>query len=203
MHSEKKNKTMIRIILTIIAFTISIQYTSAQSVMAKANLLYAGSTLTPNIGAEIRLGNRSTLDIVGAYNPWNLRGNEDNNKKFVHWMTQAEFRYWTCQSFDGHFIGAHLLASQYNISQKNLDFIIGRNSKKYRYQGYGWGGGISYGYQWLLSKNWSLETNIGIGIALLDYDKYECRQCGKQESNEQMIYWGTTKFGINLLYFIK
>ena len=171
--------------------------------MVKTNMLYAGASFTPNIGAEIRLGNRSTLDIGGAYNPWNLRGSADNNKKFVHWMAQAEYRYWSCQSFDGHFFGAYILASQYNISQKNLDFIFGRNSKKYRFEGYVLGIGTSYGYQWLLSKNWSLEANLGIGIALLDYDKYECLQCGKHEDKVQMMYLGLTRLGINLIYFIK
>ena len=194
---------MIRIIAAIFTLIISIQYSLAQSVMVKTNMLYAGATLTPNVGAEIRLGNKSTLDIGGAYNPWNLKGSEDNNKKFVHWMSQVEYRYWLCRSFDGHFLGAYILASQYNISQKNIDFIMGRNSQKYRYQGYGLGVGTSYGYQWLITKNWSLEANLGIGLAFMDYDKYECSQCGKHDDKVQKVHIGLTRLGINLIYFIK
>ena len=171
--------------------------------MVKTNLLYAGATYTPNLGAEIRLSDKNTLDIGVAYNPWNLKGSTDNNEKFVHWMAQAEFRHWPCRSFDGHFVGAHVFASQYNISRKRLDFILGNDSRKYRYQGYGLGAGASYGYQWLLSKNWSLEVNIAIGIAFLNHDKYECRQCGNQESTERLIYWGPSRLGLNLIYFIR
>ena len=194
---------MIRILVAILVLTVSNRYASSQNLMIKANLLYAGATFTPNLGAEMRLGNRSTLDIRNAYNPWNLIESAGNNKKNVHWMTQAELRYWSCRSFDGHFFGIHLIASQYNISKMNLDFILGEDSEKYRFQGFGLGTGVSYGYQWLLSKNWNLEANIGIGVALLKYDRYECRQCGKQKGSERLIYWGPTRFGINLVYFIK
>ena len=196
---------MIRIITAILSFilTMSIQNVPAQSAMVKTNAIYAGATLTPNIGVEIRLGDKSTLDIGGGYNPWYLKGSMDSNKKFVHWISQAEFRYWLCQSFDRHFLGVHLLASEYNISQKKLDFIFGADSQKYRFQGYGLGAGISYGYQWLLSRNWSLEANLGIGAVFMDYDKYECRQCGEHENSVQMVHVGLTRLGINIIYFIK
>ncbi|MDR2039997.1 MAG: DUF3575 domain-containing protein [Bacteroidales bacterium] len=194
---------MKRILLVIFVLTTTIHCISAQDMMLKTNLLYAGATFTPNIGAEIRLNSNFTLDLNGAYNPWNLKGSAESNKKLVHWMAQAELRYYTCRSFDGHFFGVHLLASQYNIIQRNLDFILGNDSEKYRFQGYGIGAGLSYGYQWVLSKNWSLEATVGIGAMYLDFDKYECRTCGKQEGSETKIYLGPTRLGINLIYYIR
>ena len=194
---------MVRIIIIVFALAVSAWHTSAQSVMLKTNLLYTGATLTPNLGAEIRLGDRTTLDFWGSYNPWNLEGRNESNKKLVHWMSQVELRYWPCRSFDGHFFGLHLLTSQYNIGQKNLDFILGNESEKYRFQGYGLGGGISYGYQWLLSKNWSLSANVGIGLAFLNHERYESRHGGKLKDKENMTYIGPTRLGINLIYFIK
>ena len=194
---------MIRILVGILALTISVRNSSAQSLMMKSNLLYAGATLTPNLGAEIRLGDGSTLDIKSAYNPWNKKVKTSDHKKFVHWMTQAELRYWPCRSFAGHFLGIHLIASQYDINQMNIDFIMGHDSEKYRFRGYGFGAGISYGYQWLLGKNWSIEANVGIGSALLNLNRYEYDQYGDSEYPERKTYWGPTRFGINLMYFIK
>ena len=193
---------MTRIIIIFFALTISIWYASAQSLMMKTDLMYAAVTSTPNLGAEMRLGDKSTLDIKGAYHPWNLQGTADNNRKLVHWKAQVEYRYWPCRNFDGHFFGVHVLASQYNVGQRNLDFMLGVGSEKYRFQGYGLGAGISYGYQWLLGKNWSLEANAGFGAAFLNHDKYEFRKCGEQKDSERLTYWGPTVLGINLVYFI-
>ena len=76
----------------------------AQDIAVKTNLLY-WATSTPNIGFEFGLGKRTTLDLVGGYNPWTL--NKDDNKKIKHWMVMPEFRYWLCERFNGHFFGIH------------------------------------------------------------------------------------------------
>ena len=85
----------------------------AQDIAVKTNLLY-WATSTPNIGFEFGLGKRTTLDLVGGYNPWTL--NKDDNKKIKHWMVMPEFRYWLCERFNGHFFGIHTGFAEYNIS---------------------------------------------------------------------------------------
>lgn len=47
------------------------------------------------------------------------------------------------------------------------------------YDGWFVGGGFSYGYQWIMGKHWNLETELGIGYAYLDYDKYLHHRCGR------------------------
>lgn len=79
----------------------------------KTNLLYGGYALTPNLGVEVGLGRRTTLDLSGGYNWFNLNGKDSNNNKTVHWMVQPEFRYFLCEKFNGHFFGVHALYSQY------------------------------------------------------------------------------------------
>lgn len=175
----------------------------SQKVAVKTNLLYGGYTFTPNLSMEIGLGRRSTLDIGGGYNPWNLKGSKENNKKLVHWLGEIEYRYWLCERFSGHFFGAHALGTQFNISQHKLPLIFGKDSDKYRYEGYGYGGGLSYGYHWILGKRWSLEAQIGVGYARLDYDKYECKTCGEKIGPETRNYFGPTKAGVSLIYIIK
>ena len=79
-----------------------------------------------------------------------------------------------------------------------------KDIKDYRYEGYAFGGGISYGYQWPISKRLNLELSIGAGYARLLYDKFNCVKCGeKLESDVKDNYFGITKGAVSLIYFIK
>ena len=175
----------------------------AQHIAIKTNLLYDAYAYTPNLSLEVGLGRRSTLDIGGGYNPWNLQGSQTDNKKLVHWLGQVEYRYWLCSKFSGHFFGVHALGTQYNISGHELPLLFGKGSKNYRYEGWGAGGGISYGYNFYLGKRWSLEAQIGVGYSFLHYDKYDCVKCGRKSGTENRNYFGPTKSCISLIYIIK
>ncbi|MEG2371127.1 MAG: DUF3575 domain-containing protein, partial [Alistipes sp.] len=108
------------LIITILSLA-AVSYAAAQGTVAvKTNLLYGAGAFTPNLGVEIGLGKRTTLDLSGGYNWFNLDGKRNNNKKLVHFMVQPEFRYYLCEKFNGHFFGVHALYSQYNIGGHNL-----------------------------------------------------------------------------------
>lgn len=169
----------------------------------KTNLLYGGYALTPNLGVEVGLSPRWTLEMSGAYNPFNLHGSETDNRKLVHWVAMPEFRYWTCQRFNGHFFGIHGLYGQYNIGGHNLPLLFGRGSDAYRYEGQVLGGGLSYGYSFLLGRRWNLELTIGAGVLYLDYDRYESPKCGLLlESGARKLFFGPTKVGVSLSFLI-
>ncbi|MCC8088894.1 MAG: DUF3575 domain-containing protein [Rikenellaceae bacterium] len=159
----------------------------------KTNFLYWATT-TPNLAIEIGTGNKTTLDIVGTYNPWEFK----DNKKMKHWLVQPEFRWWLCERFNGHFFGAHGHYAEYNFGGIRQFGMSHR-----RYEGNLYGGGISYGYQWVLGRRLNLEATIGVGYAHLRYKKYECGDCGEFLGREHKNYFGPTKAGITLVYFIK
>lgn len=188
--------------LLIISLTAVISASAQGEVGIKTNLLYGGYALTPNLGAEIGLGRRTTLDVSGSYNWFNLDGNKNNNKKRVHWMVQPEFRYFLCEKFNGHFFGVHALYSQYNIGSHNLPMLFGKDSKDFRHEGWAAGAGVSYGYQLMLGRSWNLEFNIGVGYAQLKYDKYACPKCGDKVGTETKHYFGPTKAGVSLIWII-
>ena len=127
---------------------------NAQDIAAKTNLLY-WSTTTPNLSLEFGLGQRTTLDLTGAYNPWTL--DKDKNKKIKHWLVMPEFRYWLCERYNGHFFGLHSGYAYYNISGVRIPFRS-KSTKDHRYQGWATGVGLSYGYSWILGKRWNLEA---------------------------------------------
>ena len=186
-------------LLSILLLCCSIS-AGAQDWAVKTNLFYDALT-TVNLGFETRLYPKWTLDVSANYNPWSF----SENKKWKQLSLQPEARYWFCEAFNGHFLGAHLLGGIYNIGNLNSDFtFLGTDFSKlqdYRFEGWMLGAGIAYGYQWLLSKHWSIEAEIGIGYVYSRYDKYECPTCGDLlEDNQSHNYFGLTKAAINLIY---
>lgn len=170
-------------ILTILFLCYSV-LSMAQKFTVKTNLAYWATT-TLNIGGEVALSPRMTLDFPVGYNPFHFR----ENKKLMLWIVQPEWRYWTCRRFMGHFVGIHTHGGKYN-----------GGLKKYRYDGWFIGGGISYGYQWIIGKHWNFETEIGLGYAYFDDDKYLRNKCGRFIGKEHRNYWGPTRLNISLMY---
>lgn len=171
---------------------------SAQKVALKSNLLY-DATATFNLGAEMRLAPKWTLDLSANYNPFTFK----DNKKWKHWMAQPEARYWLCESFNGHFFGLHALGGQYNAGNVDMPFGLWDELKDYRYEGWYAGAGLAYGYQWLLGKRWSLEAVLGLGYIRASYDKYDCPNCGEWRGSGKKNYVGPTKAAVSLIYVIK
>lgn len=171
----------------------------AQNVALKSNLL-GDALANVNVGLEIGLAPKWTLDLSGQYNGWTIR-----NHTWKHWLVQPEARYWFCDRFARHFLGFHALGGKYNVG--NIDTSIsflGTNFgilKDHRVQGWAVGAGIAYGYAWVLGKHWNLEAEIGIGYAYTRYDVFECVECGRRTSEDNTHHYvGPTKAALNLVY---
>lgn len=177
-----------RFLYWMVVFSVSSLFATqahAQKLGVKTNALYWAST-TPNLGFEIAMSDKTTLEFNGSYNPWTFAG----DKKMRFWLVQPEVRYWFCERFEGHFIGLHLHGAQY----------FGGFRQK-RYDGHLAGGGFTYGYDWILSPHWNLEAVIGVGYARLWYDKSPRIYCEKCRTSERRNYLGLTKAGLSLVYF--
>lgn len=183
-------------IIILVSMLVSMSVYS-QHVGIKNNLLY-DAALTPNLGLEIGLGKKATLDISGNYNPFKL----GNHRQYKHWMVQPEFRLWTCEKFNGLFFGLHGIGGEFSIARIKLPFGLYKQLRDHRYEGYFYGGGITVGYQWVLSKHWNLEAAIGGGYMRIHYDKYPCPDCGPKIWTGNYNYWGPTKAAISLIYVI-
>lgn len=189
----------IRTFLLLLLLLGGFQVASAQKTAIKSNLLYWGAAASPNIGIELALSKRITLELGGGFNFWNFK----DGKRFKHWLAQPELRYWTCEAFNGHFFGLHTHGAQFNVGGWNIP--LGRlvAFKDARYQGTLYGAGLSYGYHWILSPQWNFELSLGGGFARIHYDKYPCVQCGSKIAEGDHTYFGITKAVISLVYFIK
>lgn len=173
----------------------------------KTNLLY-DATSTMNVGVELALGDRWTLDVSGNYNPWTF----PDNRKMRNWLIQPEVRRWFGERFSGHFAGVHAHVGGYNWggmlpwgfrSGKMFGSIENEAIRDHRYQGLLWGVGASYGYLRMLGRRWGIEATVGVGYARLWYDKFPCARCGQKIGHRTKHYFGPTKAGISLIYILK
>lgn len=173
-------------LLALLSLFILLQILPCQAQRAglKTNALCWGAT-TPNVGVELGLSPRTTLNVAAAYNPWNF----SRGRKMHLWAVQPALRYWFCQRFEGHFVGVHAHAAQYY-----------GGFKQKLYYGYLAGGGISYGYAWLLSPHWNVEAEIGIGYARLWYKEGERIYCEKCSISRRHNYWGPTVASLSVAY---
>lgn len=189
------NKKLFMAALLLVA---SLTVAQAQKVALKNNLLY-DATATPNLALEFGLGKKTTLEVGAGLNLFTF----SDNKKFKHLLIQPELRWWTCDVFNGHFFGLHGHGAQFNVG--GWDIPVGRldTFKDSRYQGYLYGGGLSYGYQWILSPRWNFEMSAGAGYARILYDEYPCVDCGTKIDEGTHNYWGVTKAAVSLIYFFK
>lgn len=194
LKSTKERAYTFRLLLTAVVLLWTIAPNLfAQQVVAKTNLL-GWATTSPNLGVEVRLSERYTLNLHASYNAWNFSG----NASLRHVLFQPEVRYWFCGAFQKHFVGAHLHAGDYNIG--NLSFLP--SLKEYQYRGQLYGAGLSYGYHHPLNARWALEASVGVGYAYLDYKKYFCQQCAEIRSYVKRHYVGPTKAAVSLIYLI-
>ncbi len=171
--------------------------TSAQDVALKTNALYWATT-TPNMGIEAAVGKKHTLQLFYGLNPW--KQSDGDQTSLRHWLLMPEYRYWFCQSFNGWFIGAHLMGGQFNMAGINFPFGLLSGLENHRYEGWYAGGGISAGYQWPLSKHWNVEASLGVGYDYIKYDKFRCGECGERIKSGHTNYFGPTKLVLSLLY---
>ena len=189
-----------KILVSFVVSIMSAALSAAQDYGVKTNIIY-DLTSTVNLGLEYRLADRWTFDMSGNYNAWTLK----EDARWKHWMVQPEIRFWNCDAFSGHFVALHAIAGQYNFGgiRNNINYLGTDFSQlsDYRFQGYLMGGGIAYGYAWILGRHLNLEAELGLGYIYTKYDKFNCVGCGKRIlAGQPAHYVGPTKVAVNLVY---
>lgn len=192
---EKINISPLILMLLILLCSAEVK---AQTIALKSDLL-TGALSSPNIAVEVKLSNRFTLETGFHYNPFHA----GENKRWKHWFLQPELRYWICQPYGGHFFGAHLVYGVYNVGNIRLPLGLFKGVRSSRYEGDFMGAGISYGYHFILSPRWSIETSIGVGFLHTEYQHYRCLHCGERTGSGSRNFITPTKAAISLVYVIR
>lgn len=193
-------------LLLVTIFLFGIETASAQPLAVKTNLLYDATT-TPNLGIEYGLGRKMTAQVFYGLNPWEF-DKDGVTKQAKHWLVMPELRWWSCSTFNGFFWGVHMMGGEFNAQKVDLPapgaFFSGDNifklAKNDRCEGKYLGGGLTVGYQWILSRHWNLEVEAGAGYNHVWYKQYPCAECGNIIKDAETNYLGLTKAGLSLLY---
>lgn len=190
-----------KFLLLLLSFFGCLSEGKAQKIAVKTNLLWDAAA-NISIGAEYGVTPRWTVELSGGYNNWKM---SSHCRRWKHWFIRPEARYWFCERFGGHFLGAYLHGGKFNVGHlKNGISFLGTDFSKLshdRFQGWFVGCGASYGYSWMVGKRWNLEPEIGIGYSYCRYDRYPCARCGEKiESDKTHHYVGLTKLALNLVY---
>lgn len=73
-----------------ILMCLCIQSMQAQQIGFKTNVLYWATT-TPNMGMEMEVGKKHTVQVFLGLNPWKQSGGDQSRLR--HWLVMPEFRY--------------------------------------------------------------------------------------------------------------
>ena len=166
---------------------------NAQQVAIKTNALM-WTVLTPNLGCEVVLGERGSLDIsaFGHYKPYGV------DSKII--AVQPEYRYW--------FSGRPMVREFVGISTMVVGYDL--NIKNQVYDGYAVSAGLVGGYSFLLGEKWRFELCGGISLLFFsqkqyykddNYDDYFVEQIATANSWGYKLF--PAKLGVTFTYIIK
>lgn len=174
--------------LALAAFALGLtQNAAAQRVGLKTNALYWAAA-SPNIGMEFRVNRHITFNFEGAYNRIDI--SKINSKALVF---NPEMRYWlSARPQAGHFIGIAGVAADYDITIKDK-----------RHKGDAFGAGLTYGYSFVLSRHWSLETTIGAGAVYRHEKSFAKGNDEPTAANVKKWQAAPLKAGVTFVYIIK
>lgn len=170
----------------------------AQTVAVKSDLLTGGMLASPNLGVELKLSERFTLEAGVYYNPFPAGG----DKRWKHWFVQPELRYWMCQ-LRRTFLRDRPDVRRVQRSQGKAAFrAVQRGTfRKIRGRLYGSGNIIRLSLHPL--PRWGLETSIGVGFLHTRYERYRCAHCGEKTGSGNRNFIAPTKASISLVYMMQ
>lgn len=192
-------KLFVRLILTIILLTLTIEKVNAQRASIRNNLLY-DATLTPNLGFDIRVDSLWTVGGIVGVNAWDI--DKEKNKKWRHLLVAAITRRWLGDSlYHKSYVEADLIYSHFNVGNTKIPFGLYSGVKDRRLQGDLVALGGKYGYSWILSRFWRIEAEAGVAVGYAWFKEYECATCGQLLGDGNRIFL-LPQLGINVVYII-
>ena len=190
MHFLTKISLTVLLLLSLI-----IPRSSAQTLALRTNLLY-DATLSPNLGAEVRLDSSWTAGINVGFNAWDI--DKSKNKKWRHILIAPNIRHYFGQkrdtlnhySFDGnrlvgvrhdsvavynsgHYWEADAIYSHFNVGNVKFPFGLYKSVRDRRLQGDLLALGAKYGYAWILARYYGkgdrifLLPQLGINVVYI------------------------------------
>ena len=194
---------------------VGVDKANAQTLALRNNLLY-DATLTPNIGAELRIDSAWTAGVNIGLNAWDI--DKSKNKKWRHFLIAPNIRRYFGHKSDKpassslwgipadasrhiSYLELDAIYSHFNVGNTKIPFGLYKSIQDRRLQGDLFALGGKYGYSWILSRDWRLEAEAGIAIGYAWFKEYDCDHCGTFYGKGDRIFL-LPQLGINVIYII-
>lgn len=161
----------------------------------RTNLLY-DVLLLPTLGVEWRISPSVGVKLDGSLSWW---GGE-HGKVQKMWLLNPEVR-WYLLDKKRFYVGASGSYGEYNIYKYMLGNMLKDDTG---YQGKLWNAGVTVGYQLFLSRNFSVDFNLGLGYTYAEYDSFAMTDGVRvyKDRNKSKSFWGPMGAGISLVWTI-
>ena len=196
---DSRNRTIGSKLMAVLLALLLASSAAAQRAALRTNLLY-DATLSPNIGAELRLDSTWTFGTNVGVNFWDI--DKATNKKWRHVLVNPNFRkYLNDTLFHKGYVEADLIYSHFNVGNVKFPFGLYEAVKDRRLQGDLVALGGKYGYSWILARHWRVEAEAGIAVGYAWFKEYDCVTCGAYYGRDDRIFL-LPQLGINVVYII-
>lgn len=165
------------------------------TILLKTNMLY-DAALTPNIGVEIPLGDRFSVETDWMYARWNkhsahkywrIYGGDLSVYARLGKLTPGEDR------FAGHFLGVYGQTAVYDFQFGDRKGVL---SDKWNY-----GAGLVYKYSFHATRRLYIECSLGMGYMWGIYKKHTpIDDCDVWLSTHRLHWFGPTRAGVSLVW---
>ncbi len=200
---------------TFLGLLLLATYHASAQVALRTNLAY-DATLTPNLGAEMRLDSAWTMGINVGLNAWDI--NKAENKKWRHLLVSPNVRrYWgrrtehaapdslwgipPTESRSLRYLEMNAIYSHFNVGNTRIPFGLYNAIKDRRLQGDLVALGAKYGWSWIMARHWRIEAEAGIAVGYAWFKEYDCETCGTYYGRGDRIFL-LPQLGVNVVYII-
>ena len=212
-----------RITITVpLLLSLIITRASAQTLALRTNLLY-DATLSPNLGAEVRVDSLWSLGVNAGINAWDI--DKAKNKKWRHFLISPNVRKYHGLKQDSiciygtrpdgtfgvvrdsvvtkraRYFEINGIYSHFNVGNTKIPFGLYDAVKHRRLQGDLVALGGKYGYSWILARDWRVEAEAGLAVGYAWFKEYDCDHCGTYYGKGDRIFL-LPQLGINVVYII-
>lgn len=161
----------------------------------RTNVLY-DAFLLPTPGVEWRISNSIGAKLDGSFAWWG--GGRGKVQKV--WLLNPEVRWYLLRR-KRFYVGASGSYGEYNIYRYMLGKLPNDDTG---YQGKLWNAGLTVGYQLCLSRDFSIDFNLGLGYTRSEYDGFTMTDGVRviKGRNKSKNFGGPTQAGISLVWTI-
>lgn len=159
------------LLMAIAVLLVSVQEGKAQRIAMSTDALQ-WALISPNLGLEVAVSQHHALAFSASTCPVKI----SDRLSVTHLSVSPQYKYWFRMPFYGHYAGADLMYSSYEIGGSayagsgNLLALRG-----------------TYGYSLILGRRWNLIPNAGLGLGLDWGDKISILPVIKIGVNIQMV----------------